>query len=417
MRIRKTLLRAILPVLLVAALPMATRSTLAAPASQSALRSASAIAQMVSEVNAQAVMADIQQLESFETRYLFTPNLEAAGEYLYNAFSALGLRVERDRFTLGDYATNNIVATLPGRTDPSHVVIVGAHYDSASNAPLVLAPGADDNASGTAVVLELARVLHSRQFDFTIKFIAFSGEERKLLGSQHYAWFARYITNEKILAMVNLDMVGYVDREPEDLDLIANQSSEWLADVFADAASRYTSLPTLKSVNDTFARSDNAAFWAQGYTAICAAEDFPPPNPYYHRTSDTSGTLNPVFLGNVAKASLATVATLAQPVSSPAPPTSVEAHPLVLRSLFLRATVGSLTWTQPSGQAAGYNVYRSAQIHRGYQKINRSPVRGTSFVDRTVPADGTYYYVVIAVDTNGTEGNPSAPAVLTMTAR
>ncbi len=442
---RRTLWGAIFLALLVAALPVASpfdaqargqhaRSGRSAEraitateyttaiASRSTSQDFDRISQMVGEVSTPNVMATIQYLESFQTRYFSTPNLEAAGDYLYRTFSDLGLHVERDPFTYAGYSSNNIVATLPGRTDPSTVVIVGAHYDSASDNQPLSAPGADDDASGTAVVLELARVLRNYQFDFTIKFIAFSAEEAGLRGSQHYAWNARYITHEKILGMVNLDMVGYVDREPEDLDLLVDETSGWLADAFADAASRYAPLPTRRfsrpATGPNRSRSDQAPFWDFGYSAMHLIEDIALPNPNYHKTTDTASTLNTAFLGAVARATLATVAVLAQPVSAPAPPTTVEVSSLrVVRGLFLTARIGSVTWTATPTQAAGYNVYRSTQPHAAYQRINLSPVTGTSFVDRTIPAGWTFYYVVKAVDASGTEGNASAPAVTTMTVR
>jgi hypothetical protein len=439
MKTQRTLWGAIFLALLVAALPVAsqgpgqsagTRATAAAlpralpraaaipwavsePRASAAAASVEAldrVPQMVSEVSTPAVMATIQQLESFQTRYLSTPNLEAAGEYLYSAFSALGLQVERDPFSAGGYGTNNIVATLPGKTDPAIVLIVGAHYDSNSDNPLVLAPGADDNASGTAVVLELARVLRNYQFDFTVKFVAFSAEEQWCLGSDHYASSAK-LREEKILGAVALDQIGYVDREPSDLALLVNGASEWLANAFADAASRYAPLPTQRLA---LGSADHAPFWFHGYSAIgaCAAKTV---HPHYHKTTDTSSTLNTAFLGGVARATLATVATLAQPVSNPAPPVNVGvSSPRVVRGLFLRAMIGSVSWTPTSNQVASYNVYRSTQPHGAYQRINRSPVAGTSFVDRTIPAGWTFYYVVRAVDASGAESNASAPAMLTI---
>lgn len=286
------------------------------------------IPQMVSQVSTPSVMATIQHLESFGTRYFPTPTLEAAGDYLYDEFAALGLAVERDPFTYAGYGTNNIVATLAGATDPQTVLVVGAHYDSRSDNPFVLAPGADDNASGVAVVLELARVLRHYQFDITIKFIAFSAEEGKLLGSTHYASSARNVTHEKILGMVNFDMVGYVDQAPEDLDLVFDRTSEWLANAYRDAASRYAPLPMLKVVR-AGGLADDRAFSSVGYSALCVIDDHTGPegqtsaNPHWHKTHDTSDTLNLAFLDSVLKASVAAVAELAQPVSNLASPANL----------------------------------------------------------------------------------------------
>ena len=105
------------------------------------------------------------------------------------------------------------------------MVIVCAHYDSTSTQATTHAPGADDNASGTAAVMEMARVLAGYQFDYTIKFIAFSAEEWGLYGSRHYAQAAKQ-RGEQIVGVVNLDMIGYVDLEPEDLDIVVDGQSD-----------------------------------------------------------------------------------------------------------------------------------------------------------------------------------------------
>ncbi len=368
------------------------------------------IAQMVSRVSAQAIADSIKKLESFETRYASMPGCAAAGSWLLDSFSAPGLFVERDDFTFATYSTSNIVATLPGRTSPEQVVIVGAHYDSSSNERTRLAPGADDNGSGTAAVLELARVLSQYSFDFTIKFIAFSAEEWGLYGSKHYAQSARS-AGEKIIGVVNLDMVGYPNPVPEDLDLIVNGSSEWLASAFANAATAYAPMPTLKVVNPSLTYSDHSPFWDQGYSAVCGIEDASPTNPNYHKTTDTFSTINMDFETAVVRASLATVAVLAQPFVSPQPPADVKVLGQVIGSLFLRARTGYLSWSAAPG-AAAYHVHRSTTSRGPYQRVTPTPVTVTAFTDRFLPADGSYYYVVTSVDGNGNEGNYSQEVIL-----
>ena len=370
------------------------------------------INEMVGEVSTQALADTIKKLEAFQTRYATLPSCAAAGSWLFDSFNALGLAVERDDFTFGGYGAFNVVATLPGRTSPDQIVVVGAHYDSASNDSTHLAPGADDNASGTAVVLELARVFSRRSFDFTIKFVAFSAEESGLYGSGHFAQEAR-AAGQKIIGVVNLDMVAYVDREPEDLDLVVNGPSDWLATAFAAAASAYAPLPTLRVMNGSWARSDHARFWEQGYSAVCGIEDWNPSNPNYHKTYDTFSTLNMDFETAVARASLATVAALAQPFATPPPPGTVKVDAQVLASMFIRAKTAHVSWT-PAPGAAGYNVYRVMVlgVHGSHTRLNGTPVTGTTFVDRLMPLDAVRSYVVTSVDANGKEGNYSVEAVV-----
>ncbi len=371
------------------------------------------IPEMVAQVNTQTISDVILTLQAFQTRFASTATCTAAGNRLLEYFTGMGVAVDLDPFTFGSgvpYQGTNVVATLPGRTAPDQVVVVTGHYDSYSNDALKLAPGADDNASGTAVVVELARVLGKYSFDYTIRFIAFSAEEWGLYGSKHYAQAAKS-AGEHIIAVVNLDMVAYTDRLPEDLDLIVNPRSEWVANAFANAAATWAPMPTLKVVNASLTYSDHAPFWDQGYSAVCGIEDANPSNPNYHKTYDTFSTLNMDFATSVARASLATVAMLAQPYVSPAPPALVNVQSQVVGTMFMRARTAYLTWAAVP-DAATYNIYRTATSRSGYQRVNRTSVTSTSFADRFLPPDGTYYYVVASVDANGNEGNYSKEVVL-----
>ncbi len=376
---------------------------------------APAIAQMVAEVSSTKLADAIAGLEGFHTRYASLPSCTAAGTWLLDSVTGFGLAAERDPFTFSGYTTHNIVATLPGRTWPDQAVIVSAHYDSYSSDAARLAPGADDDASGTAVVMELARVMRSRSFDYTIKFIAFSAEEYGLLGSKHYAQSAR-AAGERIVAVVNLDMVGYTTRTPEDLDLMVDAQAEWLADVFVAAGSTYAALPTAKFIGSSYNRTDHAPFRDQGYSAMSGIEDVNVPNPYYHKTTDTLSTLNRDFMTSVARASLATVAALAQPSAWPPPPANVVMQSQTMGSLLLRARSAYLTWS-PAAGAAGYHVYRSTASRGSYQRVTTSPLTTTSFADRLVSGTASYYYVVTSIDGNGNEGNHSNEVLLAGTGR
>ncbi|MCX6576660.1 MAG: Zn-dependent exopeptidase M28 [Candidatus Aminicenantes bacterium] len=259
--------------------------------------------------------SNILSLQSFQTRYASTENCEAAGTFLYNFFAHLGLHCEYEPFTFATTRTSrNIVATLLGKTHPLRVIIICAHYDSTSNQPTTLAPGADDNASGTAAVMEIARVLANTSFDYTIKFICFSAEEWGLYGSKYYAQAAKG-RHEMIIGVVNLDMIAYADLMPEDLNVFVNQTSEWLANRNIIMGKLYGPLDILKALNSSMRSSDHAPFWDQGYSAMLGIEDYGLKNPYYHKTADTFDTLNMDFATSVTKIALTVVADLAQPIT------------------------------------------------------------------------------------------------------
>jgi len=272
------------------------------------------ISQMVSRVSESNLSSSILNLQSFQTRYASMPNCDSAAGYLYGFFVQNGLACEFDPFSFSSnqYSSKNVIATLSGKTFPQYSVIICAHFDSYSNQATTLAPGADDNASGTAAVMEIARILAGYSFDFTLKFIAFSAEEFGLYGSKHYAQEAK-ARGEKIIGVINMDMIAYADRLPEDLNLIVNPRSEWLANRFSICAAIYTPLDLLKVINANFKYSDHSSFWDQGYSALCGIEDYPVTSPYYHKTTDTYSTLNMDFAASVTKIALAVAAGFAQP--------------------------------------------------------------------------------------------------------
>jgi Peptidase family M28 len=366
------------------------------------------IAEMVGQVSESRLAALIGGLQSFQTRYASTSNCEASGSAIYDHFIQRGIPVEQDPFTFSssNYATRNIIATIPGKLAPDRVVIVCAHYDSTSTQARTAAPGADDNASGTAAVLEIAQVLAGYQFDFTVKFAAFSAEEWGLYGSRHYALEAKQ-RGESIIGVVNLDMIGYADRAPEDLEVIVNDRSDWLGARFMAAAGKYVTLDMVKTINASATGSDHSPFWDQGYSAMLGIEDYPLKNPNYHKTTDTIDTLDLDFATSVTKAALAAVAELAQPASPVAAPTGVTLASQVVRSIFTSRKMVVLMWTASPGSIAGYNVYRSPTSHGAYQRLNASLLKTPYYVDRLLPSDATYYYVVTAVDAQGRESNYS----------
>ena len=361
---------------------------------------------IIGQLNRAHLRAYVQSLEDFETRYTSTVNCEAAGEFLLNYFLSLGLEAGFEPFTFGQgIPTRNVVAEIRGQTDPEEIVIICAHYDSISTERTVRAPGADDNASGVAAVMEAARILAAYPLDFTVRFIAFSAEEWGLYGSRYHSAAARG-SSERIIGVLNLDMIAYADSLPEDLDVIVNDASWWMAERAGLIAGAYTGLMVRKIVNPSFIYSDHSPFWDQGYSAFCGIEDADVNNPYYHTPGDTVDTLNFDFFEAAAKTALATLSDFAQPIrwGYPKTPSDLEAESSSYASAFTVIKNVHLAWEAVT-DAAGYNVYRSTLPHLGYAKINASPLSAANFTDRGIQADVPYYYVVTAVGPGGVEGN------------
>ncbi len=201
----------------------------------------------------------------------------------------------------------NIIATKPGRKTGAHYIIC-AHYDAIANRTSgwssewykegIPAPGGDDNGTGVAILLECARLLSGLDLDVGIKFIAFSGEELGLLGSDYYV--ANLAPEDSILGVLNVDMVGYVDESPL-LEIIYDWNSKWIADQLEDmhgvlGLGFEVELFNLSGVGI----SDHANFWRIGIPGTMLIEELkaqgslkgPPVNPYYHTVGDTSGILD-----------------------------------------------------------------------------------------------------------------------------
>jgi hypothetical protein len=206
----------------------------------------------------------------------------------------------------------NVVATKTGTTDPEEIYIICGHYDSISNNPTYLAPGADDNGTGTVGVLEVARILRDYDFEATIRFVCFSREEQGLVGSAAYAQECR-AKGDSIIAVLNFDMIGYEDVHPENLEIICNTPSIWLGDQFEAAAGLYVPELAINRQLSSHVGSDNSSFWDRGYDGFCGIEDSPLNNPYYHRTNDVIDNIDFDFYVQSVKGAIASLAELARP--------------------------------------------------------------------------------------------------------
>jgi hypothetical protein len=220
-----------------------------------------------------------------------SPGNQEARLYLQDAFTRMGLGVS----VQGEH--QNVVGELPGTITPERIFVVGAHYDHLDGD----SPGGDDNASGTAGVLEAARVLSQHRFESTIRFIAFNAEEDGLLGSKDYVENHVVPAGENILGMVNLDMIlrpgsdvdphSRIDAEVE-AKAEHDPSVAW-AMAFLEAAAAYVpSLAVNDTIIDTDSDSDNDSFRFAGFPGILVIEnslpDFWDANAYYHTPEDAS---------------------------------------------------------------------------------------------------------------------------------
>jgi hypothetical protein len=339
------------------------------------------IDELVAAVSIGRINERIQRLQDFGTRYTTTDSGLAAARWIKSEFESFGIDSVSLQYWRDGY-NPNVVAALPGVAHPDKIVILGGHYDSISP-NINHCPGADDNASGTACVLECAQLLSRYDFDCTIVLIAFSGEETGLLGSEAYASEAAD-RGDDIVAMVAVDMIGYVaSQDAMDLDIISNASSKWLRDRVFDAAALYVPDFALTDGRLVGGTSDHASFWRNGFNAIMFFEDSYSYTPYIHSENDVVGMSynNPTLAMGSVRTAVALIADLANPFrvaidhtplssstdeSNPYRVTAklFAADPLDPDSLLLRYTTGS-GWTtgalEPTGIPDEYEAFIPAQ--------------------------------------------------------
>jgi len=203
----------------------------------------------------------------------------------------------------------NVVCDVPGRRDPGEQYLVVAHYDSISEEPERLAPGADDNGSGVVAALATARALADANLERTVRLVLFAGEEQGLVGSRDYARRAKG-RGDDVRAVWNVDMAGYVGDGPRDAKLIYKEDSRWMYTAAARASRLYVPELVLAGENNAFqANSDHYSFWQQGYAATYLHEDADQGGyPHYHKTTDTMDHLDMAFVAANARLTAAVVA-------------------------------------------------------------------------------------------------------------
>lgn len=280
------------------------------------------LAELAREVDGEQLMARVRELTELrrtDTPLACTPEHEerapqrchltqsGARDLLRSRFEALGLQVRLQPSEHLGLESINVVADLPGTSRPEEIVLVGAHFDA-------FYQGADDNGSGVAALLELARVFSLHRFERTVRFVGFDMEELGLAGSTHYV---RAAGDERLVAAIVFDSIGYYDGAPgsqksipgvpapdvgDFVAVIGNDASSHLA---AELHALNTRLELMKAVTvlapgdgaspltGNLLRSDHTPFWLTGGKALFLTDTADFRNPHYHRDTDVPETLSP----------------------------------------------------------------------------------------------------------------------------
>jgi len=238
------------------------------------------------------------------------PSNNMAANYIKQKLDSYGL-VTYDQWWSG--TGRNVYGVQLGSQYPNKKYIICAHYDDMPSG--TTAPGADDNASGTAAVIEAARIFTQYDSKYTIIYALWDEEEQGLVGSAYYAQQA-FNSGDSIMGVINMDMIAY-DSDNDGVGEIHIRNygnSIALKDLMVQVNTTYSIGITPSIVNPGTTASDQASFWNNGYGALLLIEeyyggDF---NAYYHSTSDLLIHFNQPYFHKMSRLTLGTVATLAE---------------------------------------------------------------------------------------------------------
>jgi hypothetical protein len=349
---------------------------------------------MMNQVDTILLRQTVQHLQDYGTRYAYMPQADSAGEWIYQKLDSISnLSVVKQYFPFPNGDTGfNVIATHTGTLYPDEYVVIGGHYDSQS-VDNMHAPGANDDAVGTAGVMEAARILSQYTFDRSILFACWNMEEPNLGGSGYFALDAAN-HNMKILGYFNLDCGGYLKPGNQPLTFIVHQpGSDYLADFYMETCSTY--LPSLLMTPVQNNLSDEFEFSLNGFQSLWNMEDLNNASIYNHTPQDKIGiNVNSFYnLATFVKADIANLARMAD----------LEPRPLNLRGSPEDGKI-KLTWN-PNENVDHYNIYRDSVLIAG--------CNDTIYTDINVTNGSKYSYFITSVWSNPAhESDGSSPVSL-----
>ena len=251
---------------------------------------------MMDQVNMDSLRATVQHLQDYQSRLWNSTNAFTASDWIASRMEALGLEVEQQPFYANTWlgsgqAAPNVIGIQRGKLYPNIYVVCGSHFDSFSWAAYSgggNCPGADDNATGVASVLESARIMTQHDFEYSIIYCAFGCEEMGLYGSDAYATRCNQ-EGMDILGYFNNDMNGYLYGETIHIDCIYPNSVAPIGDYYMNVGSVYFPELPIRHVDFNEGDSDHTSFNNNGYMGIYPFEDYENYSPNIHTANDLIG--------------------------------------------------------------------------------------------------------------------------------
>jgi Zn-dependent M28 family amino/carboxypeptidase len=294
------------------------------------------IVNIISRVSTERLKEYVRKIEGLRHGWENYDALEKKAAFIEGILKSFPCRVENQEFLYHERTYRNIIATFNGSHPDKERILLGAHYDAAWGSP-----GADDNASGVAVMLETANILSTMNLDRTVECVAFTLEEPQpqtihfLIGSETFAQAAKK-SRKSYQAVLILESVGYTDDEEGSqivpllvkadvpkrgnfLGVIANNRSRSIMDAFHIISREHVpeliTVPYKVPLSGRFIPetrfSDHASFWNAGYPSLMLTDTAMFRNPHYHTHHDRFETLDFSFITNVTKAVVSVILRLA----------------------------------------------------------------------------------------------------------
>jgi len=282
----------------------------------------------LSEISASRIVGHIEKLQGEKHPDHSPEALKNAADYITAELESAGLQARRAAISVHDASDApcfNIIGALPDADDKKPILVIGAHYDTVAGSP-----GADDNASSLAVLLEAARVstcfFETKTSPLHLEFAAFTLEESGFWGSRGYVKNAAK-SGRKIWGLINLECIGYTDDNPGSqhsppglpislpdqgnfIGILGNESAGPILESLESAIKRHTPdlpkvsllLPKTAEALPDVRRSDHVPFWDKNIPAVMLTDTANFRNPHYHQSSDRIETLDVVFMTKIARA-------------------------------------------------------------------------------------------------------------------
>ena len=373
------------------------------------------IREMLNQVNMDSLEATVQHLQDYGNRIWNSNNAFAASDWIASRMEALGLEVEQQPFNANTWmgsgaAAPNVIGIQRGTLYPDTYVVCGSHFDSFSYEAMFgsgTAPGADDNATGVASVLESARIMTQYEFEYSIIYCAYGCEEMGLYGSEAYASRCQQ-QGMDIIGYFNNDMNGYLYGDQIHIDCIYPNSVEPIGTYYMNVGEVYYPELPIRHVNFNEGDSDHTSFNNHGYMGIYPFEDYQNYSPYIHTPNDVIGTsVNSFAMSQqYCQMNIACLAEIANPVGETP---QVYCNPVIyfdfLQPVNKEVIELVMFWEAPeegsSGELEHFDVYRDNMVI-ATQEYDPN-YSGLYYFEDTISIGATAEYFIMSVYSDGCE--------------